>query len=78
MKFAENFKIVGNSLTLIPYKPAHVPKYHSWMSNEEILRLTGSERLSLQEEYEMQQEWERDHKSELAYAHMVYYDKLIN
>jgi len=64
MKFPEAFKILGKVLTLIPYKSSHVPKYHSWMGNAEILRLTGSERLSLVEEYVMQQEWERDEQSE--------------
>ena len=63
MKFPSDFQIVGKLVTLIPYKPCHVEKYHGWMEDAEMLRLTGSERLTLVQEYEMQQEWERDEQS---------------
>ncbi|KAK5965478.1 Acetyltransferase [Trichostrongylus colubriformis] len=60
MKLNENTKIVGNKVLLIPYEKEHVPKYHKWMEDDEIRRLTGSERLSLEEEYEMQRSWRID------------------
>jgi hypothetical protein len=63
MRFSEDFKLVGDLVTLIPYKETHVEKYHGWMEDPEILRLTGSDRLTLEEEYEMQEEWERDVQS---------------
>lgn len=53
-------KIVAKKCILVPYEPCHVAKYHKWMENEEIRRLTGSEQLSLDEEYEMQKTWRND------------------
>ncbi|KAF6203074.1 hypothetical protein GE061_003487 [Apolygus lucorum] len=35
----------------------HVPKYHKWMENEELREQTASDRLSLEEEFAMQQTW---------------------
>ncbi|ODN03080.1 N-acetyltransferase 9 [Orchesella cincta] len=60
MRHDDNFKIVGNKVVLVPYRESHVPKYHEWMGDEETLRLTGSDRLTLDEEFEMQQKWAED------------------
>lgn len=35
----------------------HVLRYHDWMQSDELLEKTASERLTLHEEYEMQQKW---------------------
>ncbi|TIC15536.1 acyl-CoA N-acyltransferase [Wallemia mellicola] len=56
----ENLTIVGEKLTLVPYKEKHVERYHKWMSNADILELTASEALSLEEEYAMQKSWHKD------------------
>ncbi len=55
-----NTKIVGNKVELVPYLPKHVPKYHQWMKSEELQHLTGSEPLTLEEEYAMQKSWRED------------------
>ncbi|VDO41573.1 unnamed protein product [Haemonchus placei] len=60
MRLNENTKILGSKIVLVPYEKEHVPKYHKWMEDEELRRLTGSERLSLGEEFEMQQNWRVD------------------
>lgn len=63
MKHPANLRIWGEKVVLTTYKPEHVAKYNNWMGDEEILRLTGSERLTLDEEYEMQKDWENDPNS---------------
>ncbi|KAF8066989.1 GNAT domain-containing protein [Lyophyllum atratum] len=60
MKANEYTVLIGSKVVLVPYFPKHVPKYHAWMTDEELQRLTASEPLSLEEEYEMQQKWRRD------------------
>ncbi|CAI2349644.1 unnamed protein product [Caenorhabditis sp. 36 PRJEB53466] len=60
MKINEKVRIIGRKCELVPYEAAHVPKYHKWMEDEEIRRLTGSEPLSLEEEFEMQKTWRQD------------------
>lgn len=37
------------NLVLVPYDIGHVPKYHEWMSREELQKLTASEPLTLNE-----------------------------
>ena len=58
----ENYEtcLVGDNCVLVPYRPCHVEQYHTWMQNAALLEATGSEPLSLEQEYEMQQTWRRD------------------
>ena len=52
--------ISGRLVRLVPYLRAHVPRYTGWMEDPELLRLTGSERLSLEQELENQESWHAD------------------
>mmetsp|Transcript_76196 Transcript_76196/g.176777 ORF Transcript_76196/g.176777 Transcript_76196/m.176777 type:complete len:195 (-) Transcript_76196:80-664(-) len=45
---------------LVPYEASMVPTYHQWMLDPELLELTGSEPLSLEEEFQMQASWHED------------------
>jgi len=54
--------IFGNEIVLVPYQHEHVARYHEWMSNPELLELTASEQLTLEQEYKMQKEWADDDK----------------
>ncbi|GAA6015136.1 hypothetical protein JCM11491_000478 [Sporobolomyces phaffii] len=47
-------------LVLRPYRRWHVPQYHAWMEDPTVREQTASERLSMQEEEEMQQSWRLD------------------
>ncbi|PCH33013.1 acyl-CoA N-acyltransferase [Wolfiporia cocos MD-104 SS10] len=60
MRCNENTAIVDRDVVLVPYKNEHVVKYHEWMSSPELLELTASEPLTLEEEYEMQKKWQID------------------
>ncbi|KAL5534863.1 hypothetical protein ACEPAG_1328 [Sanghuangporus baumii] len=60
MKVNQNLAIVGEKVLLVPYRKEHVKKYHEWMLDEELQLLTDSFPLTLEEEYEMQQQWEED------------------
>lgn len=50
--------IQGPRIKLVPYFKQHVPLYHSWLYDREIQRLTCTEYVTLEEEYEYQKEWE--------------------
>lgn len=52
--------IEGDKVVLVPYRNEHVEKYHQWMSDPRLLKLTASEPLTLEEEYEMQKKWRED------------------
>ncbi|XP_057377473.1 alpha/beta-tubulin-N-acetyltransferase 9-like [Daphnia carinata] len=60
MKINRQTKITGDLVFLVPYREIHVPRYHEWMSSEELQKLTASEPLSLEQEYEMQKSWADD------------------
>ncbi|XP_010000968.1 PREDICTED: N-acetyltransferase 9 [Chaetura pelagica] len=60
MRINQNTRVRGHRVALVPYSPAHVPRYHEWMQSEELQRLTASEPLSLRQEYEMQRSWRDD------------------
>lgn len=45
---------------LVPYMKEHVPKYHQWMQDPALLSATGSEPLTLDQEYQMQLSWTQD------------------
>lgn len=47
----------GKRLLLVPYLEEHVPRYHRWMCDPELLDATCSEPLSLEEEYSNQVSW---------------------
>ncbi|KAJ2499528.1 hypothetical protein GGH96_003449 [Coemansia sp. RSA 1972] len=51
---------IGKQVILVPYEKEHVRKYHKWMKSPYLQEMTGSESLSLDEEYEMQQSWRTD------------------
>jgi len=60
MKLNYDTVLVGERCLLVPYRPEHVERYHSWMQDPDLLEATGSEPLSLREEYEMQASWRDD------------------
>ncbi|XP_041888413.1 N-acetyltransferase 9 isoform X3 [Corvus kubaryi] len=60
MKINQDTVLRGKKVTLVPYTAAHVLRYHEWMQSEELQRLTASEPLSLEQEYEMQRSWQND------------------
>lgn len=52
--------LVAPQLRLVPYRPEHVPTYHGWMQDAELLRLTASERLDAAAEAANQADWAAD------------------
>ncbi|KAK6529731.1 hypothetical protein TWF281_008893 [Arthrobotrys megalospora] len=60
MRLNESVAIITNKLAFVPYEASHVPTYSEWMSSESLREATASERLSLPEEYAMQESWRED------------------
>ena len=52
--------VFGRSVVLVPYREMHVPKYNQWMKEPALQYLTGSEPLTLQQEYDMMNSWLSD------------------
>lgn len=45
------------------YSSILILRYHQWMTDPELQKLTASEPLSLDQEYEMQEAWRNDDDS---------------
>ncbi|KAK3827802.1 MAG: N-acetyltransferase 9 [Benniella sp.] len=56
----ERTALVGEKCVLVPYLKRHVEQYNKWMQSPELLELTASEPLTLEQEYEMQRSWRED------------------
>ncbi|XP_020288004.1 N-acetyltransferase 9-like protein isoform X1 [Pseudomyrmex gracilis] len=60
MRTNANTRINGTNVILVPYQEKHVTKYHEWMRSPTLQYLTGSEPLTLREEFDMQKRWLED------------------
>ncbi|XP_055510119.1 N-acetyltransferase 9 isoform X1 [Leucoraja erinacea] len=60
MRLNEDVALLGQLAALVPYRALHVARYHQWMKSEELLKLTASEPLTLEQEYQMQISWWED------------------
>jgi RimJ/RimL family protein N-acetyltransferase len=52
-----NVILLGKTVRLVPYLRHHVTQYHRWMCDPELLHLTCSEPLTLEEEFLNQTQW---------------------
>ncbi|GAA5825263.1 hypothetical protein JCM3770_003500 [Rhodotorula araucariae] len=60
MRLNEATTLVNGRLVLRPYRRWHVPRYSEWMADDALREATASERLTLDEEHEMQNSWRFD------------------
>lgn len=61
MLLNEDVILEGSKCKLVPYTKDLVEQYHSWFVNDsELLELTGSDLLSIEEEYVNQESWRTD------------------
>ncbi|GAA5937035.1 hypothetical protein JCM1841_002783 [Sporobolomyces salmonicolor] len=60
MRLNESTCLYNSRVVLRPYRRWHVPQYHAWMEDETLREQTASERLTLQEEEDMQRSWRLD------------------
>ena len=66
MRLNEDTVLVGRRCVLVPYKEKYVKRYHAWMQDDDLLALTASERLTLDEEVANQKSW-RDDATKLTF-----------
>jgi RimJ/RimL family protein N-acetyltransferase len=52
--------------------------YHKWLQSEEMLELTASEPLSIEEEYDMQKKWETENDKSIFLIMAKDFDKNID
>lgn len=64
----EKIKIVGEKVCLVTYQKKHVVQYNQWLQDPELLDLTSSEQLTLEEEYENQLDCQQ---SDTRYMFMI-------
>ncbi|GAA5934304.1 hypothetical protein JCM3775_006964 [Rhodotorula graminis] len=60
MRLNEAVTLANDKLVLRPYRRWHVPRYHEWMEDDEVREQTASERLTHDEEFDMQKSWRLD------------------
>ncbi|GAA6058722.1 hypothetical protein JCM10212_003410 [Sporobolomyces blumeae] len=60
MRLNEATTLYTPRLVLRPYRRWHVERYHAWMEDPQVRDLTASERLTFNEELEMQRSWRID------------------
>ena len=60
MRCNRDLVLESGAVTLVPYRPEHVPTYHGWMGDPWLQEMTASEPLSLEEEYAMCKSWQED------------------
>ncbi|KAK3528822.1 hypothetical protein QTP70_011601 [Hemibagrus guttatus] len=65
MRINEDTLLEGSNVVLVPYNTEHVPRYHQWMTSDELQKLTASEPLTLEQEYDMQRSWREDEDIDL-------------
>eukprot|EP00697_Spironema_sp_BW2_P010693 gnl/Spiro4/26038_TR12975_c0_g1_i1.p2 gnl/Spiro4/26038_TR12975_c0_g1~~gnl/Spiro4/26038_TR12975_c0_g1_i1.p2 ORF type:complete len:170 (+),score=40.12 gnl/Spiro4/26038_TR12975_c0_g1_i1:44-553(+) len=51
-------RLAGRRARLVPYEREHVSTYHLWMTDPELRALTESDPLTLEQEYNMREDWE--------------------
>jgi len=62
MRANADLRLAYARVELVPYRAEHVDAYHAWMSRDDLLEATASERLSAAEERAMQRAWARDER----------------
>ena len=60
MRVNESTVLLGPRVRLVPYRRAHVLRYNQWMQDPELLELTCSEPLTLEQEFQNQRSWHAD------------------
>ena len=70
MRLNWNTALVGDVVTLRPYRRCHVPAYHAWMSDAALREATASDELSLEEELANQRSWVDDERKLTFIVHL--------